>query len=175
MSSDSGITRRIGLAALGGLALLALTGCGFQPLYAERPSGQGVADQLASVDIEPINTRVGQELRNKLMFGLAGGKSAPSVYRLTIALTTTASKLAVAETSGRGEASFVQARATYVLKRIDTGEVVLQATQNANASYDQTEQRFANYRAEIDAENRAVGVLADLMRTRISAALARRA
>ena len=173
--SSVNLSRRALLAGLGSMAVLGLAGCGFQPLYAARTAEGPVSDALAAIDIEPIASRPGQELRNNLIFRFTrGGTPPPAIYKLAITLTTSGQKLAVEPRSGRGEAAFVSAQASYVLRRADTGVVILQATQSANASYDQSEQRFANYRAEIDAENRAVTVLADLMRTRIAAALTRK-
>jgi LPS-assembly lipoprotein len=176
MSSADGLTRRAIMRGLAAAPLVALAGCNFQPLYAARTGSGTVAEALPTVDVEPLTTRAGQELRNNLIFQFTrGGPAPPAAYRLAIALTTNVSKLAVEPRSGRGEAAFVRAEAVYTLKRIETDETVLRATSSANASYDQTEQRFANYRAEIDAENRAMAVLADLIRIRISAALVRKA
>ena len=177
MSWDRGITRRkIVAAGLGGLGLLALGGCNFTPLYAARTADGDVAQSLQLVAVEPIKSRVGQELRNKLIFQFTrGGEAPPPVYRLTVSLKTHTSKLAVEPQAGRGESAFVRADATYVLKRIDTDKQILQAKSVANSSFDQTEQRFANYRAELDAQNRAMAVLSEMIRTRVAAALARQA
>ena len=76
--------------AVFGAMLLApvLAGCGFQPLYGSGFSGgEGVAGKLRSVDIALIPGRVGQEVRNELIFKETGGRDpAPPRYRLEIAL-----------------------------------------------------------------------------------------
>ena len=47
-----------------GVALLALAGCGFRPLYGER--SDSVRERLAAVAINPIRDRVGYEVYNLL-------------------------------------------------------------------------------------------------------------
>ncbi len=78
--SDAGGTGRLvraaGLAAL----LSAAAGCTVTPLYGTSTASissqeDGVAAQLASVEITQATDRVGQELRNHLIFLLAGGLS----------------------------------------------------------------------------------------------------
>ena len=54
----------------------ALTACGadgFKPLYGATASGIGVEQRLAKVDFSPIPGRVGQRVRNELVFQTAGG------------------------------------------------------------------------------------------------------
>jgi LPS-assembly lipoprotein len=58
---------------------------GFQPLYGPSVSGIGVQQKLAQVDFAPIPGRVGQRIRNELVFQRdAGEELAPSVYRLEV-------------------------------------------------------------------------------------------
>jgi LPS-assembly lipoprotein len=79
------------LGALVGVILAApLVGAcesGFRPLYATGPSGNGVNTKLNQIDIPTIPSRVGQRLRNELIFENNGGAlpSAP-IYRLDIAI-----------------------------------------------------------------------------------------
>src|SRR5262245_35104128 len=75
-------------ALLAGLAALALAGCGFQPLYGGTTAGgQRLSEVMAGVDIVPIPGRVGQRVRNELIFAnTGGGVAAPSRYRLEIAI-----------------------------------------------------------------------------------------
>ena len=73
---------------LAGLAALALAGCGFQPLYGGSTAGGAkLAEVMKGVDITPIPGRVGQRLRNELIFANTGGGNAgPTRYRLDIAV-----------------------------------------------------------------------------------------
>ena len=53
-----------------------------------------------------------------------------------------------------------------------SGEEVFKGNAFADASFDRSNQRFANVRAERDAENRAAAVITADIRTRIAAFLA---
>ena len=69
-----------------GLSALALAGCGFQPLYGGTTAGGArLAEVMKGVDITPIPGRVGQKLRNELIFtNTGGGIAGPARYRLDI-------------------------------------------------------------------------------------------
>ena len=57
-----------------GLTGFALSGCGFQPLYGgSTVGGAKLKEVMASVDVVPIPGRVGQKLRNELIFENTGG------------------------------------------------------------------------------------------------------
>ena len=62
----------IALALCAGAA--ALAGCGFQPLYGGTTAGGAkLAEVMAAVEIDPIPGRVGQRVRNELIFENTGG------------------------------------------------------------------------------------------------------
>ena len=64
---------------IAGLSALALAGCGFQPLYGGTTAGGArLAEVMKGVDITPIPGRVGQKLRNELIFASTGGGLASS-------------------------------------------------------------------------------------------------
>jgi len=80
-------------SALGFAALLTFGGCGdgstgFRPLYGTASiGGAATQEKLAAVDIAPIPGRVGQRIRNELIFQATGGGSPnPPQYRLDIAI-----------------------------------------------------------------------------------------
>jgi LPS-assembly lipoprotein len=162
------------LKALAGLGLaLLVAGCNFHPLYAPTLAAPGgVAPVLAAIDIAHIDTRIGQRLRNELIFRFTGG-SAPATprYRLTIVVSTVETPLALG-TTGQALADQIVATANYTLSSIRDQRPVLTDTTTARASYDRSVQRFAAYRAKLDAENRAMDTLADLIYTQLAAALA---
>ena len=57
----------------------ALSGCGFQPLYGSgttAANGARLSEAMTSVDITPIPGRVGQKVRNELIFANTGGGEA---------------------------------------------------------------------------------------------------
>src|SRR5215472_435273 len=78
------------------LALLALVGCGFEPLFAQRSGGSG-PDDLAQVKIELIEDRKGQELRNELLDRFnPDGKPSEARYRLRVQLREADTPVAIA-------------------------------------------------------------------------------
>ena len=83
------------LPAMAALAIAALAGGCFQPLYGERSltGGPVLRDQLSAVDIVQIEApkgsdeaRLAVEIRNALLFDFSGGGSAaPPTHRLKMA------------------------------------------------------------------------------------------
>ncbi|MBO0740669.1 MAG: hypothetical protein J2P51_04510, partial [Hyphomicrobiaceae bacterium] len=61
-----------------------LTACsgGFQPLYGPTASGVALQERMAQLDIATIPGRVGQRIRNELIFQASGGgELAPPTHR----------------------------------------------------------------------------------------------
>ncbi len=74
------------------MALLAVAGC-FEPMYGDRGvggSGTNLRNALRDVEIAPIEGRVGQQLRNDIIFELSGGAGNPTgaPYRLHLSVAT---------------------------------------------------------------------------------------
>src|SRR5947208_745247 len=96
---------RSGVRALLLLAMTAVLGGCFQPLYGDRsPTGGPVLrDQLSSVDVLQIaapkgtdESRLAVEIRNALLFDLTGGGApAPPTHALKIAISSTRSSIIV--------------------------------------------------------------------------------
>ncbi len=151
-----------------------LAGCTVQPLYGPGPSGQAVTSALNSVFVEPVDTRVAQEIRNRLLFTLYGGGSGqPSgaLYRMRLTVTTDENALGVTPVQ-TSPAYAVTVAATYEVTSAATGEIVLRATSRKSASYDRVNQVFANTRAKLDAETRAAVLVADDIQLALASAAA---
>jgi LPS-assembly lipoprotein len=73
--------------------------------------------------------------------------------------------------SQRATAGSVVMDADYKLTAIDGGAPIISGAAFTFSSYDRTSQRFANIRAARDAEIRDAKILAEQIKTRISAAL----
>jgi LPS-assembly lipoprotein len=162
------------------LALAALTGGCFQPLYGNNPLSpdESVHDKLTAVDIPAIpaangspEARLAVGVRNALLFDLNGGTDpvAPT-HRLQITLSATRTTVIVDVASGRPDAQVEAINATYTLTEIATKKVVLATTTFARASFDipGSAQRFAQQRAGRDAEDRAVKQIAENIRNRLA-------
>ncbi len=166
---------RIGAA----LALAGLTAGCFQPLYGTQgTAGVGIVDKLSSVEVAPIDipngtrlSRVGVEVRNGLIYGLTGGGAAAAPnYKLDVRLTPSLSQVIVDIQSARPDIVNYGIDATYTLKDITTGKVIVSGQTFSRVSYDipGQQQRFAGDRGLRDAENRAAKVISDNIRSRLA-------
>jgi LPS-assembly lipoprotein len=161
-----------------GLALalpLALGGC-FQPLYGPLAGGGSLENELQAIAVNPIvPDRIGHYLENELAFAFNGtGSTVVPKYRLTVTLRERVQTPVIDTVSARATAATVIVDADYTLAPVAGGEAITKGTAFSVASYDRTTQRVSNVQAARDAETRNAKVIADQIRTRISAALASR-
>jgi LPS-assembly lipoprotein len=172
MSSPETRPRRLVAALLlAGLASASLTACttsGIRPLYGGAAGGETVA-ALRSVDVVAPG-RIGQQIRNDLVFGFSGGAGEPERPRWRVEITTTMIDTAVGidRYSNLATAHIGQVSATWIMTEIATGRTIATGTSFANATYDYSQQRFADLRARRDAENRAAGQIALDIRNKIA-------
>lgn len=85
-------------ALLAALALLALPGCGFRPLYADAPRGapaDTASGDLAGTRVSLIADREGQLLRRALVQRLGSDRGAPARYTLTVTLEVRRDQVAI--------------------------------------------------------------------------------
>ncbi len=170
------LRRSLGLLVLIGVGTAVLAGCGasgFQPMYASPTFGGGQSG-LAAVRVTSIPGRVGQRIRNELRFQATGGghNNVPQKYRLDIAVTeSVASTLVNAEGDAAGQ--IYQLDAAFTLVEIASGNVALSGTSYGRAGFERFQTIFTNVRARLDAENRAARSVADDIKSRLEAFLAR--
>jgi len=162
------------------MAVAALAGGCFQPLYGERsPVGTPVLrEQLSAVDILQIEApkgsdeaRLAVEIRNALIFDFTGGGyQAPPTHKLKVSISSTRASIIVDIQTSRPDIENYGINASYSLTEIATGKVVVTGQTFARVSYDipGQQQRFARLRGLRDAENRAAKVIADNIRSRLS-------
>jgi LPS-assembly lipoprotein len=157
-----------------------VAGCGFQPLYGRNPSvgDESVRDRLGEVLIAPIPARQGSPqarvavaLRNALQFDLNGaaGAIAPT-HRLDVTINASDVTVSIDPISGRPQEEITGVTATYQLVEIATGKIVLKDSAFTSAGYDipGTQQRFAKDRAQRNARDRAVNLVAEAIRNRLA-------
>jgi LPS-assembly lipoprotein len=161
----------IALALCAGAA--SLGGCGFQPMYgASTVGGTSVVQAMASVDVNPIPGRVGQRVRNELIFAnTGGGYAAQPRYRLDIAIKERVTSQLV-QISGDATGEVYELDATYKLIDVTNNKVLLVGTAVSRAPYNRFQEIFSNVRARYDAENRAATTVAESIKTRIASYLA---
>lgn len=162
----------VGLAAIAGLGL---AGCGFQPLYGSNTttaSGARLSEAMAAVDIQPIPGRVGQKLRNELIFSNTGGNYAPEQkYKLRIAIRERVIDQLV-QISGDARGQVYQLEASFKLVDASNGKVIHQGAAVSRAPYSRFQEVFANVRARYNAENRAARTVSESIKTQVAAFLA---
>jgi len=162
------------LAALAVTAALGLAGCGIQPLYGTTAGGSRLGAVMAGVDVTPIPGRVGQRVRNELIFeNTGGGGAAPTSYKLDIVIKESLINELV-EINGNAKGQVYQLDATFKLVSHD-GRVVLEGKATSRAAYERFETIFSNVRGRVDAENRAARTVADTIRVRIAAYISQQA
>lgn len=173
-SRSGGGRRAARLFLVAAVASAALAACTVQPLYAPTAAGTSVIAALADVYIEPVDARVGQEVRNKLIFNLNGGSGQPenAHYRMKLTVSSAESALGVTPIE-TAPAYQITVAATYEIRSVADDKIVLRSTSRQSASYDRVNQVYANTRAKLDAENRAAALVADDIRIRLAAAATR--
>ena len=176
-SSDPARLRRaLRTACAPGLAMAAallLAACTVQPLYGPTPTGASVVTAVSQIAIDPVDTRVAQELRNRLIFDLNGGSEpATPLYRMKLTVSAAESALGVTPIEAAPSYSLTVS-ATYEVTSVATNQIVLRGTSRGSASFDRVTQIYANTRARLDAEDRGAAVVADDIRLRLAAAAAK--
>jgi len=138
------------------LTVLALSACGFTPLYAT----PGMTPALASIDIVApvtdagVTSREGYFLKLKLNDELGHDADIPSRYRLTtiVKQSRIAQGQRVNNIASRYE---LDVTVSYVLSDGVTGEVLTHGSVPVKVSYDSSDPPYATVAANQDAETRA--------------------
>jgi LPS-assembly lipoprotein len=154
-----------------------VAGCGnsgFHPLYADSSviGGPDVNEKLAKVEIAPIPGRVGQRLRNELIYqSTGGGAAAPTpAYRLEIAIRESITATLV-QIDGNSKGSVYNLEANFKLVNVADKRVLLEGTSYGRQPFERFESVFANVRAREDAENRAAKNIGEEVKGRLAAFL----
>lgn len=169
-------TRYLLRASALALALLAggcSDGAGFRPLYATNSiSGGSTEQKMAQVDVAAIPSRVGQRVRNELIFqSTGGGAAATPAYRLEVAIREALQSTLIARTGDAGSQIY-SLDASFRLIRLSDKKVVFEGSSVSRAGFERHTTIYSNVRAREDAENRAARVIAQDVKARLAAFLA---
>ena len=160
---------------------LALAGCAdVRPLYdggggttAFGPAQGPVAAELSRIAVEPQSDRVGQKLRNELLFRLGGGATpsgtSDDAYTLTLRVRSVSRNVLVRPEVSRSTGRHVTLTVSYNLLRTGEEDPLTSGTVQRIATIEVSDQLFAAERAELDAEDRAAVEAADSIRTDLAA------
>lgn len=153
-------------AIFASLALLGLSACGLQPMYAGGGNG-AVAQGLAAVDVPAIPGRAGWLVRNELVDRLGAGGDAPARYRLDVRLDDQLEGLGILgdDTVSRERRTL---RARYQLIDVSSGEILLDATAGSDAGIDVVSSEYAVIAAEQTALENLSREVADRIVARIA-------
>jgi LPS-assembly lipoprotein len=150
-------------------------GCGFRPLYAERPAAEGaVSSDLAAIRVLAIDDRSGQRLRNVLMQRLTPhGESAQPRYSLITQLTESSSGVAQS-LDGSATLGNVTIIATFSLIETSSGRSLMGGSARAITSFRYFGPRYGSVALERDAQERSLVELGDDIRAQLAAYFASR-
>jgi len=156
------------LAVLWAGLALAVSACGFQPLYG-RGDGQALSSvqHMAAIRIQPLPDRIGQQMHNLLRDRLnpTGQPRAPG-YRLEVQLNESREELGIRKDETATRANLILS-ASFILSEIGSSRVLLQGTTSSVNSYNILTSQFATTFSENDARGRALRELSDDIRTRL--------
>ncbi|MGI9401562.1 MAG: LPS assembly lipoprotein LptE [Rhizobiaceae bacterium] len=143
--------------------------CVYQPLY-----GTTEGDELAQIWVEDVDTRTAQQLRNHLIFLLQGGQDNPEAkYIARLRVVDSYREFAAIKNVRDDSAGSVTVSVSYDLIETENNTRVAAGNRVAIASYDRTQQSFANSRARRDAQNRAAKEAAEKLKLAFAADLLR--
>jgi LPS-assembly lipoprotein len=156
-----------------GWLFVAAAACQLQPMYGHGPvigAGTSLREALRDVEVASISGRIGNELRNDLIYELTGGagNQIGAPYRLTLVAHVSAANPIVNRATGLPESETIAFDVTYKLEDVVRDRIVLTEKALARISIDRNQQRFAYVRAVRDAENRAAKVVAEQIRARLA-------
>lgn len=157
--------RRAALLAGAALPLLA-AGCGFQPIHAERSRAGPAA--LAQVEIELIEDRTGQMLRNALLDRFRPRGGGGSRYSLNVELAETREDLGIRRDAVATRANLILV-ARYRVAPHGGGDPLISGSSRSISSYNILTSDFATLSARNDARERAVRQIADQIEERVAA------
>lgn len=156
------------IALLLAAPFLALGGCGFIPLYANRGKPDNSAqNDMEATRIATIADRYGQMLRNQLVdsFNTRGEPKAP-VYELKVKLRDNSEPLLIRKDE-IATAVNLTLTADYELIEIGSGKVLISGSSRIITRYDIVRSPYGAIAAEQDARTRGTRQIAEDLRTRV--------
>lgn len=163
-------------ALMAAVLLPGLAACGggsFKPMYAAQ-SGSSLSSKMSQVSITTIPGRVGQQLRNELIFRATGGggKATETAFRLDIVVRQRLSSQLV-NIEGNAETQIYHIDADFQLTDTRANKVVFKGQSFGRAGFQRFQTIYANVRAKRDAENRTARTIAQDISGRVEAFLSR--
>ncbi len=149
-------------------AAVALSACGFTPLYG-RSETQALSpvDHMAAIRIEPLADRIGQQMHNLLRDRLNPyGQPRDPVYRLELAISEARQELGIRKDETATRANLILS-ASFTLHEIESDRLLLEGRTSSVNSFNILTDQFATDFSEADARGRALRELSDNIRVRL--------
>jgi len=165
-----------GFFAVAALAI-ALTGCGFKPLYGDR-GVMNIGTELANIDvsIDGGDGDVGRLIKYDLLDNLSSSGNAPGNPDYRVDLTTNFHEQDVAiQIDAEVTRSNVIVTVHFRLVDTHSGKVVLTSVARSRTSYNRVTSEFANITASQNAQRRTAKAIADDIKIQIAVYLDRKA
>lgn len=149
--------------------LFLLTGCGFTPLLAPpNASDETIPACLASIKVDRIPDRNGQELRNFLLERLSNAKGLPFQYRLAAQLHVVHQQVGIQKDATTKRMRLV-VTVSYQLYDLETKKQLTQKTLKTYSSFNFVDQAFySNTISRKAGITAALRVLADMMKLELA-------
>ena len=164
---------RYALVALIGVALTALLGCGWEPLYADPQTGPA-SEELRAIKVNPIPERIGQRLEIALRNSLnPSGEPTPPRYVLNTSLISVLGNLGI-QSEGLATLGQVDAFATFTLVDLQNNATLLTNTIHVANSFDLNPNQYSTIVGADDARSRCVAELDQEIVTRLTMFMQRR-
>jgi LPS-assembly lipoprotein len=149
------------------LCALLVSGCGFRPLFGGGRDSDAAAE-LATIHIEPISDRIGQQLHNDLLDLLnPSGRAAEPRYVLYTVLEGSTQGRAIAKTEFSTRSNY-GLTVTFQLVEAGGGKLIVKGSKTVVSSYNILTSNFGTLMAEKDAKARAVQQISQYMYTKLS-------
>jgi LPS-assembly lipoprotein len=147
---------------------LALSACGFHPLYSKSGADPNLSSEMSQIAIEPMRDRQGQEIHNALIKTITPEgppEKSQSRYRLYVAYTVTESSAALAtdETATRDVMRF-----NVIYRLYEGGTTLTAGTFPEIFSYNFLQEHYANVSAQSDIMTRVSDQIALEVRNRLA-------
>lgn len=152
--------RRVFLFSLGALAL---SGCGYEPVYGTGGAAAGLKNR---VTVKQVNSSLGYVFAGRMEERL--GTPSDPAYQLSYALRTRKAGLAVTKSQSTTRFNIIGS-ADYTLRNLATGATVASGTVSNQTGYSASSTTVTTLAAERDANERLMIILADQVMTRLIA------
>jgi LPS-assembly lipoprotein len=149
------------------IASLAVSACGFTPLYATRNDNGGVVTALAAITVQAPSDRVNRALRIALEDQLRANTLVAPQYALALSSVLSEADVAI-EQDTEVTRTNLTLRTSFVLRDMETNAPLYEAKAFAIVAYNRVPSEFANIIAERDAQARVAKQVAEEIRTKVA-------